>query len=447
MRKGELMKLPVQKPKIAILSIRNTYDYGGVLTSLKIIYKFCSIYFEPTVFFLGFDKEIAASLRSFKFVSTTKPLTYFGMNCIEIGARWAFWEPGHYKFTDAEWKKQLEGFDYFFAVSGTCIAAHPLIQLDKNFAMWVSTPYDDDRSERVKKLTGIYSFLDKIASPFMHKIEKKVLARSTFIFALSNYSKVQFERILGKPRQNMVLCGFPMDPKIKEQRTPPTEHVIIAVGRFSDPRKNIDMLMRAFERIFAALPGSKLYVVGQKPSDEKLRSCAQQYKSFKNITFTGQVSQADLNNLYRNASLMLITSHQEGLGIVGLEALSHGIPIVATNCGGPRDYVIENHTGYLASIDNDTCMAQKAIKILKNPELHAKMMRNATQFIAENLATEKIHAIFKQGLTTTYPSLESWFKACDLQMNSKIQAAQKDSGQQTYSQSHSKKVASPEQGI
>ncbi len=426
------MKLPAQKPKIAILSIRNTYDYGGVLTSLKIIYKFCSIYFDPTVFFLGFDREIAASLRSFKFVSSTKPLTYFGMNCVEIGARWAFWEPGHYQFTSAEWKKQLEGFDYFFAVSGTCIAAHPLIQLDKNFAMWVSTPYDDDRSERVKKLTGIYALIDKTASPFMHRIEKKILARSSFIFALSNYSKVQFERILGKPRQNMVLCGFPMDSKIKESRVPSADHVIIAVGRFSDPRKNIDMLMRAFERISAALPEAKLYVVGQKPNDEKLRSFVQQYKSFKKITFTGQVSQADLSNLYRTASLMLITSHQEGLGIVGLEALSYGIPIVATNCGGPRDYVIENHTGYLASIDNDTCMAQKAIKILKNPELHTKMMRNAVQFINENLATEKIHAIFKQGLITTYPALEKWFAVCNEQMNQKIHGAQKDPRPPTY---------------
>ena len=38
---------------------------------------------------------------------------------------------------------------------------------------------------------------------------------------------------------------------------------------------------------------------------------------------------------------MLITSYQEGLGIVGLEALSYGIPVISTNCGGPGDYVIE----------------------------------------------------------------------------------------------------------
>lgn len=417
------MNFMTQKPKIAIISIRNSYKYGGVLTSLKVIYQFCSIYFEPTIFFLGFDKDISANLRSLKFTSNTKPLTYFGMNCIEIGARWAFWEPGHYSFTQSEWKKQLEGYHYFFVVSGTCIAAHPLTLLNKQFVMWVSTPYDDDRSERVKKIRGVYKFVDRLASPCMHRIEKKILKNSSYIFALSNYSKIQFEKLLGKSRSNMVLCGFPMDPKIQEPRTPPAEPVIIAVGRFSDPRKNIDMLIRAFEKIAEEIPQAKMYVVGQKPSLEKLRDLNQKYNHFKKIIFTGQVTQADLSSLYRNASLMLVTSYQEGLGIVGLEALSYGIPIIATHCGGPSDYVIENYTGYLASIDNDTCMATKAIKVLKNPELHAKMMRNALQFIKDNLETEKIYTIFKQGLVTTYPELEALFSTYDQQKLSKVTGA------------------------
>lgn len=417
------MKSITQKPKIAILSIRNTYNYGGVLTSLKVIYDFCSLYFEPTVFFLGFDKEISANLRSFKFVSSTQRLTYFGMNCIEIGSRWAFWEPGHYQFTCSEWEKQLKDFDYFFVVSGTCIAAHPLVQLKKKFVMWVSTPYKEDRMEREKQLNGIYNVIDRLASPFMTKIEKEILTKSSYIFALSNYSKIQFERLIGRPRTNMVRCGFPMDLKISTPRIPPEEPSIVAVGRFSDPRKNINMLLRAFEKISPEIPEAKLYVIGKKPSDEMLRAFAQEYKFFKKIIFTGQVSQADLNSLYKKASLMLITSYQEGLGIVGLEALSWGVPIIATNCGGPRDYVIENYTGYLTSINNDSSMATMAIKILKDRTLHAKMMRNAYQFIHENLETAKIHAIFKQGMETTYPELKQWFTKKDTELNTTIHGA------------------------
>ena len=45
----------MKKPKIAILTIRNSYKFGGVLTSVKKLYEFCENYFDPTVFYLSFD--------------------------------------------------------------------------------------------------------------------------------------------------------------------------------------------------------------------------------------------------------------------------------------------------------------------------------------------------------------------------------------------------------
>ena len=61
-----------KKPKIAILTIRNSYKYGGIFTCLKQVYKFCEKYFDPTVFYLSFDKNISANLKSFKFASGIK---------------------------------------------------------------------------------------------------------------------------------------------------------------------------------------------------------------------------------------------------------------------------------------------------------------------------------------------------------------------------------------
>ena len=88
-----------KKPKIAILTIRNSYKYGGIFTCLKQVYKFCEKYFDPTVFYLSFDKNISANLKSFKFASGIKNADFEGMKSIEIGSRWAFWEPGHYVYT------------------------------------------------------------------------------------------------------------------------------------------------------------------------------------------------------------------------------------------------------------------------------------------------------------------------------------------------------------
>ena len=412
-----------KKPKIAILTIRNTYKYGGVFSVLKIAYEFCEKYFQPTVFSLSFDKEISASLRAFKFTSTTRPLTYFGMNCIEVGARWAFWEPGHYSFTIKHWQRLFADYDYFFVVSATPIAAHPLVQLDKKFALWMSTPYLQDRTERIKELTKIPYLLSKITTPAMNKIEKKILERASFIWAMSRYSKEQCEMILQKPKDNLAICGYPIDIKNNIKKIVPEgqvkEKVIIAVGRFTDPRKNISLLLTVFDKLYQQVPALKLYVIGQPPLHEKITSFISN-PSFAHITFTGQVSPTELKRFYQKASLMLITSYQEGFGIAGLEALAHGIPIVSTDCGGIKDFVLNDLTGYVVDIDDEIHMIEKALTILTNPELHKKMTQTAKIIVEENFSLEKIYSTLKYGFTKVYPDLTSWFAQNDQPLDHKI---------------------------
>lgn len=408
--------LPQRKPKIAIISLRNTYNYGGVLSSLKVTYQFCQKYFDPTVFFLSFDPELATSIHRLKFASSSKPLSYFGMNCVEIGARWSFWEPGHYAFTQPTWEKLLHDYDYFFVVSGTCIAAHPLVLLNKTFAMWVGTPYTEDRSERVKEFDGINYIIDQLASRKMLSIEKNILKSAAYIFSISSYAQQKFEAILQTPRINHSWCGFPIDcdkvPPLNKNK----ENILIAVGRFSDPRKNIDMLIKTFSLIYEKNKFTKLYVVGKKPSNEKLYDFCD-VPCRENIIFTGQISSADLTALYRRATAMLITSHQEGLGIVGLEALLHGTPVIATQCGGPEDFIEEGRNGYLVPIDDVCAMAEKALLLISDSILHYQLSTYAHDFIHKHYSLPSIHTILKQGLITIYPELEQLFTTIDATTN------------------------------
>ncbi len=409
----------IKKPKIAILTLRNSYNYGGVLSSLKVTYEFCQQYFDPTVFFLGFDADVATSIRTGKFTSSTKPLSYFGMNCVEIGARWAFWEPGHYAFTLPAWKKALEDFDYFFVVSGTCIAAHPLVQLGKKFPLWIGTPYNEDRTERVKQLKGIRYAIDRLAQHRMNVIEKEILQKSDFIWAISSYAQQRFGQISGRSDARLTHCGYPIDCS---QMTPVhkgKEKILVVVGRFSDPRKNFDMLMRVFDTLHYRMPQIKLYVVGMKPTNQQLAPYRKK-KSFNRIVFTGQVSSNDLKMILASASLMLITSHQEGLGIVGLEALLHGTPVIATDCGGTKDYVINDITGYLVGVNDDQAMVDKALFLLSNPDRHAHMSLNGQRFVKEHFSIDTIYQSFKYGLGKTYPELEEWFMRCDQQGQGEI---------------------------
>ncbi|MFH0898411.1 MAG: glycosyltransferase, partial [bacterium] len=281
-----------KKPKIAILSIRNQYNFGGVFATLKIVYDFCQQYFDPTVFYLSFDQEISASIKSFKFSSCNRSTLFSGMKAVEIGSRWAFWEPGHYSFTKMAWAAALKEFDYFFVVSATPLAGHPLALLDKKFVMWISTSYDQDRTERVKRLKGVRKFLDSLAHPCMKKIEKQILEKASFIWPLSQYSKKQFEDMLGKQKENSLVCGYPIDCEKIKPACVAQKKIIVSVGRFSDPRKNIAMLLKTFERIYQKEPEAQLYVIGQKPTDAQLKEFSG-LASFGNIIFVGEVNPKD----------------------------------------------------------------------------------------------------------------------------------------------------------
>ena len=404
------------KPKIAILTIKNSYNYGGVFSCLQQVYTFCQKYhFDPTIFCLSFDKKISTSLRRLKFSSSIKKSEYFGMNYTEIGAKWAFWEPGHYVFNLHHWQKALEDYDYFFVVSGNSFAAYPLIQLKKKFGMWIASPYEDDRVQRVNGLSGFRKAIYNLAYSKIIRIEKDIISKADFIWALSKYTANRFNQIIGQKRENMVICNYPMGIKLKSVDQKKNKN-IIAVGRFNDPRKNLGMLIRVFDQLYKHNQSLKLYIVGSKPTNETLRKFPS-VKSFNNIIFTGQVSSKELEKLYKQSDLMLITSHQEGLGIIGLEAMSYGIPVVSTKCGGTTDFIIDDFNGYLVDVSDDNDMVLKSLKILHDHNLAKKMSANALNYLETNFSVKKMESIFMYGLTKIYPELINLFEHKDINLN------------------------------
>ncbi|MBD3272727.1 glycosyltransferase [Candidatus Dependentiae bacterium] len=402
----------MKKPKIAILTIRNSYGYGGVLTSVKKLYKFCEKYFDPTIFYLSFDPKISANIKSFNFKNKIRHTNYFGMKAVEIGSRWAFWEPGHYLYSLPLWKKALKDYDYFIFKSGSCIASYPLIKLNKKFAMWIGTSYQDDRDQRVKKLSYIRKVIDFFAQFKMKKIEKEILSKANYIFSISRNTRKRVDQIIGYKRDDIAVCGFPIFVKINNKKLSKNKN-IIAVGRFSDPRKNFDMLIKAFDKIHKKFLESKLYVVGKKPDNEILEKYSN-LNCYKNILFTGMLDQDQLKQFYEISDLMLITSYQEGLGITGLEAMSFGLPVVSTKCGGTSDYVIDDKNGFLVDINDIKNMSEKAIKILSSPDLYNQFSNYALNFIKDNYSQARFESIIKYGLVKTYPELKDLFEEKDL---------------------------------
>lgn len=111
---------------------------------------------------------------------------------------------------------------------------------------------------------------------------------------------------------------------------------LVATGNLI-ARKNLDGLLRAFA--VGAPADATLVVIGQGPERVGLEALAAELGIVDRVRFTGRLSRADLTTEYGRATGFALVSHAETFGVVWAEALAAGLPVLATRCGGPEDFV------------------------------------------------------------------------------------------------------------
>ena len=91
------------------------------------------------------------------------------------------------------------------------------------------------------------------------------------------------------------------------------------------------------------------------------------------IEFREDVPIDELASLYRNAALFVLPSNEEGLGIVLLEAMASGTPVVSTRCGGPETIIVDGETGFLTPVGDAQALAARMRQLLESPQLRRDM--------------------------------------------------------------------------
>jgi len=152
---------------------------------------------------------------------------------------------------------------------------------------------------------------------------------------------------------------------------------ILFVGRF-EKRKGLRYLVRAFAHIKPQLPGTRLIIVGP---DGGLRAGYErsiQRAGLQDVVFAGFVSYEELPRYYRSAHVFCSpATGQESQGIVLLEALACGTPVVASNIEGFASVITEGEEGLLTPPKNDRKLAEALIQLAHDPRRRAAMSRRA----------------------------------------------------------------------
>ena len=179
---------------------------------------------------------------------------------------------------------------------------------------------------------------------------------------------------------------------------PSQEQVILYVGRF-DPRKGIETLVRAVAKLKTEQPDAPMRLVlvggsepGQSDGLERLRieGILHELGIFDCTVFAGRVGHDNLPLFYTAADVCVIPSHYEPFGLVAIEAMACGTPVVASDVGGLKFTVIPEETGLLVPAQDVDGFAGAIDRLLGDSIWTQKVRRNAALRVQQNFSWEGV---------------------------------------------------------
>ena len=185
------------------------------------------------------------------------------------------------------------------------------------------------------------------------------------------------------------------------------EILLVTVGRLV-ARKAIDQLISLIERF--QRPAIRLLVLGSGPEEHKLRELVKAKHVEKQIEFMGQVGELEKFRLLQISDLYVSTSQHEGFGLVFLEAMACGLPIVCYDFGGQTDFLQNQESGHLVPLNDLETFRERCLQLIKDPSQRERMGKHNLLVVEDyyiDQCARRYEQIFNQVRGKGSPSVES----------------------------------------
>lgn len=173
----------------------------------------------------------------------------------------------------------------------------------------------------------------------------------------------------------------------------PEDKLATAVGRLTS-QKGFDDLIRAYPRIRRSVPNARLLVVGDGYMRGQLEALAEKEKVKGATTFAGFVSDPDLVDAVKASDVVVVPSRFEPFGIIALEAMAAGVPVVVSKVGGLAEIVDDYVDGLEVEPNNPDSIADATVRVLSDralaSELAARAKEKVRQFNWESSAMKTL---------------------------------------------------------
>jgi glycosyltransferase involved in cell wall biosynthesis len=247
---------------------------------------------------------------------------------------------------------------------------------------WIATTLAAEARAQRRGLPWSRRVAASINSPYLCRIEREVLRRATAVYATSISSRSEIADASGLDEGEIGVLPIPVDTSafvpVSHDRwldglAAPT---LLFVGRATDPRKNVGLLLRAFALVRKSLPEARLAFAGTPPPGPLPEGA----------TALGYVS--ELPAVLAGSTLLVLPSLQEGFAIVVAEALAAGIPVLTTPCGGPEEMLRLSGGGTVLSGFTEEEFAATAVAMLGDVGALTAARVRAREFAERELSLE-----------------------------------------------------------
>ena len=261
---------------------------------------------------------------------------------------------------------------------------------------WVGKKFSGSRL--VLTFYGVELRWVKNKLPFLRRFISWAIKRADLVTSISSHTQQEIRNYSHKPATIIPFgAGFDVGPVGESAEAQPPE--ILFVGRLVE-RKGVKYLVDAFLQLSREM-NVKLYIVGEGPEKQALDEQIQRLRIQDKAILTGSIPESELRLRYRKCSVFVLPAivdskgDTEGLGVVLIEALLYGKPVIASCIGGIVDIVKDGKTGILVPEKDSRQLAQALKNLLTDPLLRRRLAEDGRQFVQQHFSWDRIIAQLK----------------------------------------------------
>jgi phosphatidylinositol alpha-1,6-mannosyltransferase len=209
-------------------------------------------------------------------------------------------------------------------------------------------------------------------------VRARVLGRASLLLTNSEFTADVLRRQIPARADRIRTTPLCVDPErveaweksLSSHPDPPRERAALIVGRMwqEERGKGHDELIAAWPAVRTRVPGAELWIVGTGDDRPRLEERARSLGMADAVRFLGRVTDAELSQLYRRASLFAMPSRQEGFGLVYAEAMWHGLPCIGSTADAAGQVIVDGETGLLVPYGDVHAIGSAVAALLSDPD-------------------------------------------------------------------------------